>query len=378
MKVISIIFVASVGSTLAAERGLQSLARKWNITDPSFTYDSLGVDLDYPVSDFIDNAHTLHALWTSPGCQATGNPVPASVLTSTRPVLTGQAYNPTNNGDGVRDQKLTFGVVAATIADSDIYVEDTTVGSVTATIDFCVRFSLLTAGAVEVSFIETLVTFFVDRSDGFAIGDVSVTPKQKIKNTANQVYLLDGYQCNASNDALTGSDLTDTKIQGSVIRVCVKPDAEAVAAGIKMRSLDDFTFSRDDISQEAIVGYNQEANNGLTILFCSNGVDVCVFESILFADFYSTPGVVLGSGTGSMQFGPSTPRRLSTLQADMSESTATSEFEIDFGVNERLPIYYDIDPNDIDPNFKEEDSGAATPGAMAATALVVAGAFALI
>ena len=369
MKLVSIIFFASVASTLAAERGLQTLAKKWNITDPSFAYDSLGFALDYQVSDFIDNGHTSHAIYTSPGCQETGDVVPASVLTSTRPVLTGAAYDAENNGDGIRDQSLTVNVVAANITASDIYEEDTTVGSVTAAINFCVRFSLLTTGpgAVEVNFLETLVTLFVDLSDGFSIEDVDVAPKIKITNTANQVYLLAGYQCDSSNEALTGTALSDARNQGSVIRVCVKPDDDAVTAGITMRSIDEFTFSRNAgaISQEAIVGYNQEATNGLTSLTCSNGVAVCFFETILFAAFYSNVGVVLGSGTGSMQFGSGAGgRRLRALQAaDRSESAATSEFELDFGVN---------------PVQDRGGSGAATSGVMAATALVMAGAFALI
>jgi hypothetical protein len=365
MKLISIIFVASVASTLAAERGLQTLAKKWNITDPTFTYNSLGFVLDYQVSDFIDNTHTLHALWTSPGCQETGAEVPASVLASNRPDLTGAAYNAGNNGDGVRDQTLTVNVNPANIAASDIYVEDATVGSVTASIDFCVRFSLLTAGTgpVEVNFLETLVTLYVDLSDGFSIGDVNVAPKIKLINTANQVYLLDGYQCDDANDALTGTDLTDTRNQGSVIRVCVKPDTDAVAAGITMRSLDVFTFSRNagSITQEAIIGYNEEATNGLTSLTCSNGAAVCFFETILFAAFYSNVGVVLGSGTGSMQFGGAR-RGLRALQSDRSESAATSDFELDLAVNPLGP----------------RGSGAASSGVMAATALVLAAAFTLI
>ena len=388
MKLISIIFVASsvASTTLASERGLQTLARKWNITDPSFTYDALGFDLDYVVSDFIDDTHTQHTLWTAPGCQETGTAVPASVLTSTRPVLTGAAYNPVNNGNGVRDQKVTVGVVPATIAASDIYSEDTTVGAVAATIDFCVRFSLLTTGdgAVEVNFLESLVTLFVDLSDGFAIGDVNVAPKIKITNTANQVYLLDGYQCNAANAELTGTDLTDTRTQGSVIRVCVRPDADAITAGITMRSLDEFTFTRDngpagpdasDISQAAIIGYNQEATNGLTSLTCSNGLDVCVFETILFAAFYSAVGVVLGSGTGSMQFGT---RRLRALQR--SESAAAADFDLYLGVLDTgKPNSENRGTGPGAVQDGSDGSGAATSGGvMAATALVVAGAFALI
>jgi len=371
MKLLSIIFVASVTSTLAAERGLQTLAKKWNIVDPDFTYGDLSFALDYTVSDFIDNGMTDHTVYTS-GCKETGTEVSSTVLTSTRPDLTGAPFDASNDGDGLRYQKLTVGVVAAAIAASEIYAEDTTVGAVTATIDFCVRFSLMTtAGATEVNFLETLVTLFVDLSDGFSIGNVTVAPKLKLENTANQVYLLDGYQCDAANAALTGTDLSDTRNQGSVIRVCVKPDNEAVTAGIKMRSLDEFTFTRDAINQQAITGYNTEAANGLTSLTCSNGVDVCVFETILFAAFYTDEGTVAGSGTGSMQFGAGVAgaptRRLRALQADTNtpEAAATSDFELDFGVND--PV-----------RDTRDGSGAASSGVMAGAAVVMAGAFAFL
>jgi hypothetical protein len=365
MKFVSIIFVASsVASTLAAERGLQTLAQKWNITDPSFTYDSLAFALDYQVSDFVDNINIATALYTSPGCQLNGTQVPAAVLSFVRPGLTGAVHNPTGAGDGVRDQSLTVTVVPATIANSAIYTEDTAVGAVAATIEFCVRFSLMTDGdgdPIEVNFLETLVTLFVDLSDGFDIGDVSVAPKNKITNTANQVYLLEGYQCAVgSTVALSVDDAALTRNQGSVIRVCVTPDSEARTAGIKMRSLDDFTFSRGLISQPSIIGYNQESSNGLTSLTCVNGADVCVFETILFAAFYTTAGTVLGAGTGSMQFGA---RRLRALQG-RPETAASSEFELDFGV--------------LEGRGKNTGSGAATSSLMAATALVMAGAFALI
>jgi hypothetical protein len=377
MKLVSIIFVASsVASTLAAERGLQVLGAKWNITDPTFAYAGLGFDLDYDVSDFVDNSNVATTLYTSPGCQLEGTVVPDGFLTSARPALTGVAHNPNGNGDGVREQNLHLTVVPATIASSGIYAEDTAVGAVAATIAFCVRFSLMTpeggGDPIEVNYLETLVTLFVDLSDGFDIGEVNVAPKIKIENTANQVYLLEGYQCAVgSTVALSVDDAALTRNQGSVIRVCVTPDAEGIADGIKMRSLDDFTFSRGVIEQTAITGFNQEASNGLTSLTCTSGADVCVFETILFAAFYTTTGTVLGSGTGSMQFGT---RRLRALQEAVS-----SEFELDFGVtnkNGREDPTEEYNPSA--PKDQGGQSGAATSGVMAATALVMAGAFALI
>jgi hypothetical protein len=374
MKFVSIIFVASLASTLAAERGLQTLAKKWNITDPSFAYEALSFTLDYQVSDFINDDMTSHAVYTSPGCKEDGALVDASYLTSSKTDLTGEIYNADNNGDGVRDQQVTVGVVPANIAAATgVYLEDTTTGNVTATVEFCVRYNLKTiadAGAVEVNFLETLVTLFVDLSDGFSIGEVSVKPKDKLENTANQVYLLEGYQCNSGNVQLTTEETSASRNQGSVIRVCVKPDNDAFTAGIRMRSLDAFTFSRadGDVTQPAIVGPNSESPNGLTSLTCSNGLEVCFFETILFAAFFSTDGVVAGSGSGSMQFGGAGPsrRRLRALQADTPEAAATSEFELDFGV---------LNPGRVDPRV---GSGAARSAVMASSALVVAGAFALI
>jgi hypothetical protein len=374
MKLVSIVLLASVASTLAAaaaERGLQILAKKWNITDPSFTYGALGFELDYQVSDFIDDDMTAYALYTSPGCKETGAAVPPSILTSTKPVLTGQVYDTDNHGDGVRDQKLTVGVVADTITASDIYAADTTLGAVIATIDFCVRFSLQTnhdGTHYEVNFLETLVTLFVDLSDSFVIADINIASKNKLLNTANQGYLLEGYQCNGDNEALvTEADLTLTRNQGSVIRVCVKPDIYAFTAGIKMRSIDYFTFSRNAIIQSAIIGYNQEAVNGLTSLTCNNGDAVCFFETILFAAFYNTTGVVVGSGTGSMQFGGA--RGLRGLQADTSrlEAAATSEFDLYFGVLYPKFVLEVVHPYN--------DAGSATIAVMSAIALVIAGAF---
>jgi hypothetical protein len=170
------------------------------------------------------------------------------------------------------------------------------------------------------------VTLHVDLSDlvfEIAAG-VKVAPKIEIEIIPYQgCYFLD--------------DLAATRNQGSVIRVCVKPDADSVSAGIKMRSLDDFTFTKVSLSsrltsvfsqpairQPATTGYNQEANNGSTSLACSNAADVCVFETILFA-------------AGSMHFGALGIR---TLQAGSSESVGTSEFALDVEVNERPPEPY--------------------------------------
>lgn len=56
----------------------------------------------------------------------------------------------------------------------------------------------------------------------------------------------------------------------------------------------------------------------------------------------------------------------------MLELEAPSKLELDLGVNKRLAVYHYVDPN------SKENSGAATIVAMAATALVMACAFAFL
>jgi hypothetical protein len=163
---------------------------------------------------------------------------------------------------------------------------------------------------------------------------------------------IEAYQCNADNDQLDAVGLAATRNRGSLIRVCVKPDAEAVTAGMKMHNIDWFTFYRGTVSQEAIIGYNLEADNGLTKLTCSNGADVCVIEIIPFAAYFSTDGVVLGSGGGAMQCG------------DTPQAAAASKFELDVVVIEG-------DPDSL-------RSGALRSGVVAVTTLVMVGTFAMI
>jgi hypothetical protein len=366
MKLLSTLLITTLVASAQAEnripRGLQTLAQKWNITDPTFGYDGLHFDLDYQVSDFIDDDMFTYEIFDKK-CQEGGNPV--TILASNHEPLTG-TFLP-SGGLGERVLALDIDIDAETItSDSNIYSESVAPGAVTAQIDFCVRFSLWTKteDPIEVNFLETLIILYVDLSDGFDIGEVNVAPALKGFNTATQVYLIDGYQCDFFGDELSGSAIAATRNQGSVIKVCVEPDQEARVAGIKMRSIDSFTFTSKlfpAIYQPAITAPNTASDNGLTTVTCSAGVDKCWFETLLFAGFYGQPGTVAGEGIGSMQFG-SNSRRLRGLQED--EPAATSEFNLDFGV---VPL--------VDNRWR---SSAASSGLMAVTAVVAAGVWAII
>jgi hypothetical protein len=122
----------------------------------------------------------------------------------------------------------------------------------------------------------------------------------------------------------------------------VTPEEEAQTDGIFMRSIDDFAWTRGADIRQAAIEANREAGNLLTSydFAACEGSLVCKFSTILFAQFYATPGQVNGEGVASMQFGSdktgNTRRQLRSdrnLQ-DAQEGAGAAEFALDFDVNQ--------------------------------------------
>jgi hypothetical protein len=346
----------------SAQRGLASLAEKWNITEPTFAYSALSFDLTFTVSDFIGNKNNAQAKLYDVGCKEDGTEVAEGAGTGIKSfvLITAGAdgiERPASTGDALdREVSVNITLDSASISDNTLlYSEDTLGSQVTAEIRFCVRFGLMTLGP----------TLNVDLTDGFEIGSIAVEPKDKLVRTANQVYQVVGFRCDADNNLL--SDLTPIN-QGSVVRVCVTPDAEATADGIKMRSIDLFTWSRalpaPGVTQAAIIARDTPAANQLTAYLPCRGFGVCSFETILFANFYTALGSVAGAGVASMQFGTNASRRLRSGAAagrDLQdeEVAAAAEFELDFTINKADDVV--------------GTSGASSMGTMTMAVLAIAG-----
>ena len=146
---------------------------------------------------------------------------------------------------------------------------------------------------VEVNFLETLLTLFVDLTGGFKIGAIEVEPKDRLTRTANQAYEVSGYECSAgSTDPLNTEDRTRRRNQGEIIYVCVTPEAEAKTDGIFMRSIDEFTWTRAGGVRQPAIADNRQSTNLLTSYdyIACQGSSVCKFSTILFAQFYTTLG----------------------------------------------------------------------------------------
>ena len=160
------IAIAAAASTIAASdnatsRNLQAiLAQKWNITDPTFDYESLAFDLDYSISDLIKEGMVEHSIWDK-NCNKGGVSVAPTVLWFSQGAL------PNTRADDFRRrvQQVTVTVNPATItSDTNIYSETVVNGEQFAIVEFCVRLDLGTGGAsdIKVNFHETLITLNVD------------------------------------------------------------------------------------------------------------------------------------------------------------------------------------------------------------------------
>jgi hypothetical protein len=322
----------------SSHRELASLAEKWNITGPlDFNYTSLVFSLTYQVSDFILDGMVKEVLYDK-DCAEGGNVVGSVFLSSQ---ATPDASVPPGSGDAIREVLVTITMDPETISQSNIYSEEVVNNQMVATVRFCHRFMLFTTSdtPIEVNFLETLVTLTVDLTDGFDIGIIDVQDKDKLIQTANQAYQVEGYQCDYTNTPLTELELAKSRAQGTVVRVCVRPEMEARSEGVFMRSIDSFVFERDyggsigSVTQVGVAN-GAKADNLMTELYCSSGNSVCVFETILMAIFFRLPGTVDGTGIASMQFGDQelTRRRLRGDSGDrilqQQGVAAISEFDL--------------------------------------------------
>jgi hypothetical protein len=319
-------------------RNLASLEKKWNISETDFSFADLQFNLSHTISDFVLDSMISYEVY-SRDCQDGNVLVPESALGSS--IETDST--PPGAGDDIRNANILLSVNPMNIAiEETVYSEGTVDGELVAKVDFCVRFSLWTPTTppIEVNYLETLVTFLATLTDGFSIDDVTVEPREKLLNTANSEYSLEGFQCDPQNAPLSQEELLEARNQGSIIRICVRPDETARDDSVYMKSIVSFRFTREfenptqnpPVVQVAVEN-EQEAGNHLTSLYCEAGMLVCAFESILFAAFYRDPGMIQGSGTALMQFGtnPTSRRRLGSPRDLQNEPTdeVLSEFDID-------------------------------------------------
>jgi hypothetical protein len=282
----------------------QELDVQWGITVPQFRYQkSLSFHLDFEISDYITSETMISHTVMDRTCT---NSYAGAGLLHTRGLRL-----PIAN----RRQKVgvALWIDPDRIAeDTDsIYTDEDDGVTSAASVDFCLRFGLFTppstpGGAQEVNYMEVIVKFDADLSDGFEIGTINLEPRDRCEKEAQEAYEVEGYFC---EDGTEDTPILTRPVlnQGQFVKVCVRPVQRALDQGVRLRQIRDFTWTLQADTgtgiQQIAVQDASPSLDGLTELHCTSGYAVCHFETLLYASFFATNGVVTGRGVADMQFG---------------------------------------------------------------------------
>lgn len=359
----AVMLMSSIDSSASAG---YSLAQKWNLEDPAFNYTDKTFQLTYLFSDFIgDPAQTKPTLYLydcKDESKAQDNEYGGDAL-ELKATNGGISASGANNYTKNKQELVEVELKPAELVDAEesgIFNDD---DPDSATVKFCLRFSLCTADcslvdggtAYEVNFLESQITLDVSLKGTFEVKGITVEPKDKIKRTANQEYKLRAFQC-AGKDSETTKGIEYAEgsepsfAQGDVITVCVQPEDDALSDNIYMKEVEQFEYQlvaevgdvNQDVKQLAIditSSNDRGMMYGLSEIDECRGTRACVIKTILFATFYTRTGTVTGTGTATMQFGTATAdrRKLRGAEQEQRELQAddvagAGEFDVNFQI----------------------------------------------
>jgi hypothetical protein len=255
------------------------------------------------VSDYIGTELVTYSIYDGPGCSASAN-----FITHLGYFNSSVTQSDTSIGLGTEVKHITLStrINPDKISESTVYVEN----GVEAEITFCIRLSLMSKTAsdptaTEINHVETSVGLRVDLEDNFEIRGQIVKAVDRGVETAEDSFFVEAFVCNEKHLRILDSI---SYVQGESVTVCVMPTTQARDIGFRMGSIDRFTFWQGYVSQEAVVG-GKEAINGLTDVYCTQGDELCVFETLLSAAFFQGPSTVDGTGFATLQFGSNSASR---------------------------------------------------------------------
>jgi len=262
--------------------------------------------------------------------------------------------------DGITPGKLQlkFTTVPQVIANDPTLTNEIGYGNME--MKFCVRCGLF-GGAEEVNFLETQVKITVNMLNDFRIDNVDLAAKDKESQSAAQGYAVETVLCPGQVDVFN---------QGATIQVCIAPGATALAAGVVLKAVDTFEWTREGVeSQSALNGPNTDAIDGLSSVTLQDDQLLIIITSVIYAAFYYTDGTVSAAGSASMEFASSASRRTLSLPENENNNNNNNN-------NNNKRQLQDInDPSSLELNvfvLKGTGTGSSGGGGITAVTTTVA------
>jgi hypothetical protein len=115
------------------------------------------------------------------------------------------------------------------------------------------------------------------------------------------LYAAEVYECDWRNQEIIS---LAPRTDGPSIRICIRPNEIARALGIKINKIVSWNFTRTDLNliQWAVEPDAIQATDGLTVLMCLPGSDVCAFRTQLMSSFFDPDGIINGVGSVWLEF----------------------------------------------------------------------------
>jgi hypothetical protein len=270
------------------------LQHRFAIGGPDYTYDDLQFTMHFEVSDFMEDNMIAYSLYDGMNCRDGGD----NDITENDGYLLSRIRTdntPIGDGSGIRSIRVQSEIVPNSIVESGIYRTDDDDNGV---IEFCLRFGVYNMDkneprAFETNFLEIPIKLTIEMDGTFSVRAI-VDSIGLVLASASQGVAVEAYICDREDNVVpimpTG--------QGQIVRVCVSPTAENLAAGTLIRQLEQFTFRREIPTSTKQVAIESKTGgvpaDGLTIVSCQPGSTVCAFETLLQAAFFTGPGIIAG------------------------------------------------------------------------------------
>ena len=258
------------GGGCRRRRKLNPTAKSWEVLKPitTFVTNTNTLKLKYQVTESIEETNILAKIYDE-DCKAGDNEIFDGI---------GDKSVAVSNGEATLDFTFDTAVLASNDKVFTMFDDGTNMG----VMKFCVRFDIRTGtypvGTYEtVDHVETKLAVNFNFDDRFDPDSYTITARDRCQTEAfSNVYGVEAYLCDPANPtvqiAITEENAPQ---QGSLVSVCIAPDAAASEDGVVMSNIDTFTWTRDSIEQPAIENGEQATNPPLTTMSCEAGSSVC-------------------------------------------------------------------------------------------------------
>jgi hypothetical protein len=117
-------------------------------------------------------------------------------------------------------------------------------------------------------------------------------------------YFVDTFECDEDFQEVK---VTEPKVDGDTIRICVRPSPYTRERGVVMRNIDEFQFQteKNDGIAGFVVQYAIEKGgkeDGQTLVTCEPGSEICVFKTRLKREFFLLSGEIIGTGIAGLEY----------------------------------------------------------------------------